>query len=163
MQIVYQKLKLLSKFYLALPTAGIQTGKWFPLPFHFFPMFLCNMLWTFLLMWLFPSRAHGPGTGNRGCDCSPPSPAIASKPMCCSWLLLFVCFLCLCFILLVQKVRMHLCVGRGLQAVFAQTTILSNPVNQSAATVTLYFSVVEARQTRRQQESNWGCLVAEFK
>jgi len=45
-------------------------------------------------------------------------------------------------------------VERGLQAVSAQTTSLGNPVNQSAATVTPYFSVVEAKQTRRQQESN---------
>lgn len=139
MQTVYQKLKLLLEFYLALPSAGIQTGKWFPLPFHFFPVFLCSMLWTFLLMWLFPSRAHVSGTGNSGCDCFLPSPAITSKSTCCSWLLLFVCFLCLCFIL-AQKVRMHLCAERGLQVVFAQPASLGNAANQSSATVTVFFS-----------------------
>lgn len=49
---------------------------------------------------------------------------------------------------------MHLCAERGLQVVFAQPASLGNAANQSSATVTLYFSVVEAKQTRRQQESN---------
>lgn len=74
MQIVYWKLELSSKRYLALPTAGIQIGRFFPstLSFlFFFPRVSSNMLQAlFPCGWLLPSRVLGLGAAScsRGCN-----------------------------------------------------------------------------------------------